>query len=1350
MLGAQDDQQDGGETASEPYPLTELQHAYWVGEQEVYRFHTVPFLYLCYFSAELDIQRLEAALGTVLQATPELSIEFLPDASQRMVEPPAGAISLSVTDWRDRPPVSALELQEFNKRQMEEKLELLGKHVQLTAFLDRVAEGYYLNFAFRLISFDAYSVRLFFDALARVYNGMGLPTHPRAPFPEFIEKRRNVKESAAFERSFKYWQDRVESLRHAPELPVVEHERMPERSSFKRVRFLLPPERVAHINAQARRLGVSLSAVFCTAYADVLRLWSRNPSFAINMLMSHRPSNDPRYQRAYGNFGSTLLLEAADTRGSFLERAKALQMQLARDIRHARVAGVDVIQAMGRVGAGLPVMPVVFASSLGLDMPEDILLPSAAGWASCGGGLHTPQVWLDCQVYMYGDELVMNWDYVEGLFLPGVVEEMFETFQRHVEAIMAAEVPEEAMLLPQLPAAALKARETANRTDKALPTGCLQDFFAEACTRHGDRPAIIAADRTVAYQDLWRWTTNLAARLRGAGVGPNDLVAIVSRRSWRQVAATMAVVQSGGAYLPITADQPVARKEWLIARPGVKVVLIERDLADGLNVPAGVTAMLLDEVLPDAVPEAVAIEPVQREQDLAYVIFTSGSTGQPKGVAIDHRGAVNTIQDVIARFGLDCEDRLIGLSSFNFDLSVFDIFGGLGVGAALVLPPHSETPAPDEWAAVVRNHGVTVWNTVPASLEMLIEFLGPLATSELQSLRLVMLSGDWIPVTLPERLKHTVPGATLISLGGATEASIWSNYFPVDGVPANWKSIPYGWPLANQSFHVLNRDLQPAPDWVPGDLYIGGIGLAREYYDDPLRTAESFINHPQTGERLYRTGDVGRYHEDGCLEFLGRLDGQVKIRGFRIELEEIDATLVRCPGIRAAATVVVRKGGDSRLVAFYQPAGPRLPVADEIRAHLAASLAPYMVPSQFMGLDALPVTPNGKVDRKALTALAESLSHDAGPRRMPESATEQRLAPLWCQLLGVESIGAEEEFFDLGGTSLLAVRLINAITAEFGRSLPLVSLLRHGTIAAQALMLDKDATRSEQRSALAVLREGEQGILAVVHPVGGNILCYRELLDMLPPGMAVLGLQSPGDGSPRELPGLAAGYVDALSAWTKGRRIHLLGWSMGGVIAHEMARQLEMSGQAPASVTMIDSWMGARQGGEQRLEGEVLMRNFLRDLIGGELPRDFDALAELSEADRPAFVVHTLQRIGGLAVSEDEFRTLLAEYQANYNALINHQARVTATPVRLYRASRSMDFPLLAPFAVPEMANLQVIDCEGDHFSVVSRASLERIVVQSLGLADDARCAQPEGGDPLPAGKRVSDSDNSQMESTLQ
>lgn len=1313
------------ENRSSTYPLTGLQHAYWVGEQKVYKFHTIPFLYFCYFSEHIDIPRLEKALQTVLEAYPELSMEFFADGTQHPAQPITGKVSLKVTDWRHQRPISTTELQQYHKQDMEQKLSLLGKQAQLSVFLDQIAEGYYVNFAFRLISFDAYSVRLFYDALVRAYTGAGLPDEPRAFFSEFIAERHALKQTRPFQRSMQYWQERIPTLCSAPELPVVEHDRMPDESRMRRIRFIFNAEQAARLNEQARKLGISPSMLFCTAYTDVLRLWSRNRSFTINMLMSHRPSGDPRFQRAFGNFGSTLLLESVDNPGLFVERARSMQRQMARDARHSRVEGVDVIRAMGRTGTGLPVMPVVFATSLGLDLPKDLLLPNEIGLKNMGGGLHTPQVWLDCQVYMYLDEMVVNWDYVEGLFLPNVVEDMFEAFEQQIEAIMQHESPEEALLLPHTPPKALLARQAANQTAAELPTGRLEHFVAEACAHHPERAAIIAPDRVVDYQSLWRWSSHLAANLRQLGVGANDLVAVVAKRGWRQVTALLGVVQSGGAYLPITSDQPAARKEWLIARPGVKVVLIERDLLADLNLPADVQVLLLEDVLADTPPPAQVLAPVLGERDLAYVIFTSGSTGQPKGVAIDHRGAVNTIQDVIARFGLTPEDRVIGLSSFNFDLSVHDIFGSLAVGAALVLPPHSETPAPDDWAACVLKHGVTVWNTVPASLEMLVEFLGPqAAATHLQTLRLVMLSGDWIPVTLPERLKKVVPRVTLISLGGATEASIWSNYFPVEQTLPSWKSIPYGWPLSNQSFHVLNKDLEPAPNGVPGDLYIGGIGLAREYYDDPVRTAESFIVHPKTGERLYRTGDIGRYFEDGCLEFLGRLDGQVKIRGFRIELEEIDANLARCLGIRAASTVAVRCGDDSRLVAVYQPTGEPLPTED-IRAHLAKALSSYMIPAQFIAVDNLPVTANGKVDRKALSAMATALGPDSRPHRPPSSATEVRLATLWCQLLGLETLGVDDEFFELGGTSLLAVRLINEITHEFKQTLPLVSLLRHGTIAAQAAMLDTNTHHGHQRSPLAVMREGEQTTLAVVHPVGGNILCYRGLIELLPADVNLIGLQSPGDAQPRQLTALANSYVDALCAQIPDpASVHLLGWSMGGVIAQEMARQMEIRGMAPHGITMIDSWMAnPASAGKQCLEGEALMLNFLRDLLSGEpLPIDFNSLSQLDEAEWPSAIVQALKQAGGIGsdLSANEFLNLLGEYRANYNALVNHSPSPTRSPTRLYRASRSMEFPLLAPFALTEAASLQVIDWEGDHFSVVEQDSLRSILANLSNASEIA------------------------------
>jgi thioesterase domain-containing protein/acyl carrier protein len=690
---------------------------------------------------------------------------------------------------------------------------------------------------------------------------------------------------------------------------------------------------------------------------------------------------------------------------------------------------------------------------------------------------------------------------------------------------------------------------------------------------------------------------------------------------------------------------------------------------------------------------------------------------------------VNTIQDVIDRFGLTPDDRVIGISAFNFDLSVYDIFGSLGTGAALVLPPYSATPSPEDWARLVREHKVSVWNTVPALLEMQIEYLGARTASDLASLRLVMLSGDWIPIGLPGRLAAHLPDATLVSLGGATEASIWSNYFVVDEVDPAWKSIPYGWPLSNQTFHVLTKDLRHAPTWVPGDLYIGGIGVAQGYYQDAERTAASFITHPQTGERLYRTGDMGRYHGSGYIEFLGRNDGQVKIRGFRIELGEIDAVLGRCPGVRSAATIVRQGAGqDRQLVALYVLERHDVGETD-IRAHLARTLPDYMVPAQFIELEQIPVTANGKVDRRALADIAAALPPAARERCAPRNADECRLADIWQSLLRIDTPGIDDNFFELGGTSLLAVRLLNAIANEFGRRLPLASLLRHGTIASQAkLLAESDVAPSCARSPVVVLRDGPDSLLVAVHPVGGNILCYRELAALVPDGTAVVALQSPGDGTPREVRELAARYIDALAGQlARNRPLVLLGWSMGGVIAQEMARQLETRGISPLGLTMIDSYQSADCRGAGRLEGYQLLHNFVRDLLGSTpMPSEFAAIEALEPVRQPDAALAALRNTGADVgeLSVQEFITLLEEYRANYDALVRHAPLSISTPVRLFRATRRQDFPLLAKFSVPPGGHAESIDMDEDHFSIVQGAAL-RTVLASSRLPGQMACEEP-------------------------
>lgn len=1328
MTHLPDHQPDTCHSPVSAFPLTELQHAYWLGEQDAYRLHTPAFLHRCFFTPTLDVPLLEQSILAVVRSQPSLTVEILSDGTQRPLPPPE-RIALPLNDYRHVTPDGARAYLAERKATLESELPPFGRGLQFSCFIDQVADGYYVHFLFRLIAFDAMSMWLFLNDMCGVYLGRPTPLPQAASFADFVQLRRQQTRTLGYQRSLQYWQERAKELPNAPELPLVDHDAIPEKSEFRRIRISLNARQVEALYEQARRCGVSVNSLLCTMYADVLRLWSKNASFIINMLATHRPNDDDRFAHVFGNFGSTMPVEAVEVEGGLRERARALQRKMFRDLKHMQVSGVEVIRAMGRSGSVVPAMPVVFASSLGLPMGE-LLSPVDLGWEIRAGGLQTPQVLLDCQVYMDGEQLTLNWDYVVEAFQPGVVEDMFQSFGDQLLGLLdgnSADTPQ----LPCVPQRNLAARQAANASAKPLPTGLLHDFFAAASRQHPQRAAIISDARTLSYDELWRLTTRLAARLRDNNVGRNHLVAIVARRGWRQVSAAMATVQAGGAYLPVSSELPAERKAWLTGQEGVKVALVERDLADGFELPAGVTMLILEDVLPDGEPgPAVELASVQGELDLAYVIFTSGSTGQPKGVMIDHRGAVNTIQDIIDRFGLTPEDRVIGISAFNFDLSVYDIFASLGSGAALVLPPYSETPSPDDWARMVREHQVSVWNTVPALLEMQIEYLGARAASDLASLRLVMLSGDWIPVSLPGRLAAQLPHTVLIGMGGATEASIWSNYFVVERVDPSWKSIPYGWPLANQHFHVLTRDLRHVPTGVPGELYIGGIGVAKGYYNDPERTAASFITHPQTGERLYRTGDMGRYHSSGYLEFLGRNDDQVKIRGFRIELGEIDAVLDRCPGVRSAATIVHQGHNQERqLVTLYVPDHDEVGEA-ALREHLARTLPDYMVPAQFIALEQVPVTANGKVNRKALADIAAALPPACREKRAPRCDIEQRLAGIWQQLLGSDAPGIDDNFFEQGGTSLLAVRLLNAIAAEFGKSLPLASLLRHGTIAAQAALLAQDAAASSGRSPLVVLRDGSESTLVVVHPVGGNVLCYRELTALVPDGMAVLALQSPGDGSEREVAELAARYIEALSgqlgAW---RPLHLLGWSMGGVIAQEMTRQLEASGIAPLGLTLIDSCQSADSRTASRLEGYALLRNFVRDLLGStSVPEAFAAIETLDVRLQPEAALAVLRDTVASAgqLSLPEFVSLLGEYQANYNALVRHAPHAISTPTRLFRATRKQPFPLLTPFAMPDGGHLEVVAMDEDHFSIVQGEALRAIVAHVLrqGSGSDQTLAE--------------------------
>jgi amino acid adenylation domain-containing protein len=575
-------------------------------------------------------------------------------------------------------------------------------------------------------------------------------------------------------------------------------------------------------------------------------------------------------------------------------------------------------------------------------------------------------------------------------------------------------------------------------------------FLAQARVQP-DAVAVIAPDRELTYAELAREAEGLAALLTRQGLEPGGRVAVLLERSADAVVGLLAILVAGGTYVPLDPANPAERLVFQISDAGAALLVTRAGLIAGLDLPAGVGTVLVEPGL------ACLPSPGEGEggagrgaggEGLAYVIYTSGSTGMPKGVMIEHRQAVNTLLDVNRRFAVGPCDRVFAISALSFDLSVWDLFGTFAAGAAAVLPPPAPQPDPAAWAESLARGGVTVWSSAPALLELLADSGAPLPST----LRLVMLSGDWIPLSLPDRVRRRVPGARVVSLGGATEGSIWSILHPVGTLEPGWRSIPYGRPMAAQRFHALDRRGRLVPIGVAGELCIGGAGVAVGYLGRPDLTAERFVPDPfgAAGVRLYRTGDLGRHRADGTLEILGRLDQQVKIRGFRIELGEIETVLARCPGVREAVAAARGEGGaERRLVVYAVPeAGQALDPA-ALRAWLAARLPEAMVPLHVVLLERLPLTANGKVDRRALPAPEAPVREVVAPR----DAVEARIAGLWRRFLNVPEVSVHDNFFALGGHSLLATRLVAALREEMGVEVPVRDVFEHPVLADLALAI---------------------------------------------------------------------------------------------------------------------------------------------------------------------------------------------------------------------------------------------------------------------------------------------------------
>ena len=1001
----------------EPFPLNEVQHAYWVGRQAHIELGNVAsHIYFELDCDGLDLARLNAAFNRVVANHDMLRAVVDADGRQRVL-PRVDEYTIAATDLRhldgDARENALLAIRgQLSERQIPcDRWPLFDLRA---ARIDHGRTRLFLSWDF--IFLDAWSLLLVFRQWNQCYRDahVGLDK-PRLSFRDYVLAEAGRKELPSYRNSQKYWWDRVDSLPAAPMLPLAAKPGRMQPHRFTRRQFELDAATWQALKKRARQAGLTPSSLLLGAFSEVLNRWSKQAHYCLSLTLFNRRDLHPDVGLLVGDFTNLLLLEIDGRSGrNFLERTRDIQDRFLRDFEHRDVSAVEVLRELARRrGESLKaIAPVVFTSTLMLEGADGegggLEQFGRLGW----GISQTPQVWLDYQIFERDGRLLANWDGVDELFLPGVLDAMFEANRDLLHSL--ANVPrtwdEDPVLA--LPAPQQQRREALDDTAAELPDGCLHDGFVRYALAHPDRIAVRSAGRELRYGECLEQAYALSLELLQLGVRPNQLVAVVMDKGWEQIVAVMAILLSGAAYLPIDTRWPQRRREEVLTRAEVRVALTQTDVDARLQWPDSVKRV----VVADAQAPGLEASPPTRQQptDLAYVIFTSGSTGVPKGVMVDHRAALNTVSHINRLFDVSERDCVLGLSDLGFDLSVYDIFGTLAAGGTLVVPDAKAGRDPAHWCELVRKHEITVWNSAPQLMNISVEH-AQASDGALPSLRLVMLSGDWIPTRLPDRVRALAPGADVISLGGATEGSIWSIYFPIDVVDPHWDSIPYGKALPNQHMYVLDARMQSCPDHVTGQVCIGGSGVALGYWKDSDRTSQQFVQHPATGERLYLTGDLGRYLPDGNIEFLGREDAQVKLRGYRVELGEITANLQSHPGVHEAAVRVVKRDGHGSLLAYVVPASPRaeplfrtdaVPEA-RLRACEAAVTRAAAVQSQQADLPALKDFAHfwRALDRACLASMSATL-RDLGmldgtdaDTRLDALEAEGRVLPVYRRLL---------------------------------------------------------------------------------------------------------------------------------------------------------------------------------------------------------------------------------------------------------------------------------------------------------------------------------------------------------------
>jgi len=913
------------------------------------------------------------------------------------------------------------------------------------------AEEHILLLTMHHIVSDAWSFGVLVRELVALYAGFAASQTPRLSelpiqYGDYAAwQRQRLTEDAAAER-LGYWQQHLAGAPALLELPTDRPR--PSVQSYRGTRhfFALSASLLDAVRHVSQQEGCTPFMALLAAFEALLFRYTGQDDLVVGTPVANRSRRET--EPLIGFFVNTLALRTSLAGNpTFRDLLKRLRETTLEAFAREDVPFEQVVESL-QVDRGLsyaPLFQVMFvyqsASTPTIDLPG-----LSVEFLDFDSG--TSQVDLTLEL----SDTQGCFEYSTDLFDAATIERLAGHFETLLTAAVSA--PDSRLFeLPLLTPGERRQLDTWNATTVPYPTGHrLHQLIEAQVERTPDAVAVTYEDQRLTYHELNARANQVAQYLRDLGVGPDTRVGICMERSLELVIGLLGILKAGGGYVPLDPTYPRERLTFMLEDARTPVLLTQRHLLTAI--PAHAARTLCLDADWDAIARASAENPINQASanDLAYVIFTSGSTGRPKGAMNSHGAICNRLLWMQDTYQLGPDDRVLQKTPFSFDVSVWEFFWPLMTGARLVVARPGGHQDSAYLVDLIRREGITTIHFVPSMLQIFVEEPD---VSLLPSLRRVICSGEALPYELQERFLSRL-GAELHNLYGPTEAAVDVTYWACEQ-DSDRRIVPIGRPIANTQMHVLDPWGRPVPVGVPGELFIGGVNLARGYLDRPDLTAERFVPDPfgsTPGARLYRTGDRARFLPDGAIEYLGRLDFQVKLRGFRIELGEIEAALADHPTVRDCV-VSVHDGGPSgpRLVAYVVPADSAAGDLDHLKAHLEARLPVYMVPTTFVALEALPLSPNGKLDRRALPAPDTGRAAASAPFVAPQTAAEQTVAAIWQAALGAPRVGLHDNFFDLGGHSLLLARVHAELRRQLGTSLTLIDLFKHPTVSALARAL---------------------------------------------------------------------------------------------------------------------------------------------------------------------------------------------------------------------------------------------------------------------------------------------------------